>query len=160
MSKVNLRTVVIPNIEISACKLRNPYMGNYGMQYGANLTGEGLAELGLKPAQDGGFWYNSNAVYGKTDQEVAPVSIQDLAGNEIEEDLQNGAMAHLLFELRDYPAGVRQDGTKFVKGTNARIVAVRAVSFNTKVSQQNLLSAGLLELDMAPQQEQGGTSPF
>tara|TARA_R110002074_G_scaffold153413_3_gene308499 strand:- start:555 stop:1037 length:483 start_codon:yes stop_codon:yes gene_type:complete len=160
MSNLNLRTIVIPNVTISACKLRRPYEGNYGSQYGAHLTGEGLAEIGLKPATDGGFWYNSNAVYGKTAQAVAPVSIQDPDGNDIEDDLQNGATAHLLFELRDYPAGIRQDGTKFKKGTNARIVAVRAVSFDTKQSKQDLLSAALLEMDMSSEPASAEEVPF
>ena len=152
-TKVSVRTLVIPNVTISACKLRRPYEGNYGQQYGAHLSGEELAtkslqDIGLKQAQDGGFWYNSNAVYGKTETMVPPVSIQDPEGNDVEDDLQNGATAHLLFELRDYPAGVRKDGTKFKAGTNSRIVAVRAVSFDTKRSKQDLLSAALLEMDM------------
>ena len=158
MSNLNLRTVVVPNVTSSACKLRRPYQGTYGSQYGAHLEGEGLAEIGLKQAADGGFWYNSNAVYGKTEQPVPPVSIQDLDGNDIEDDLQSGATAHLLFELRDYPAGVRKDGTKFKKGTNARIVAVRAVSFDIKKSKQDLLSAALLEMDMSS--EPAEATPF
>ena len=146
MSTPTIRTAVLPNITISACKLRTPYQGNYGQQYGAVLEGEGLAELGLSPTEQGGFWYNTNAMYGKTNTKVPPVSIQDMDGNEITEDLQNGAVAHLLVELRDYEAGVRGDGTKHKKGTNVRIVAVRAISFDLKKSQQDALSAGLLEL--------------
>ena len=79
---------------------------------------------------------------------MPPVSIQDAAGNDIEDDLENGAKAHILFELRDYPAGVRKDGTKFVAGTNARISAVRALSFDVKKSKQDALTAALLEMDI------------
>jgi hypothetical protein len=145
---IKIRSVVVPNITISACKLRRSYNGKFGLQYGAHLTGDGLAEIGLKQANDGGYWYSTNAKYGNMDVDVPPVSIQDAAGNDIEDDLENGAKAHLLFELRDYPAGVRKDGTKFVAGTNARISAVRALSFDVKKSKQDALTAALLEMDI------------
>ena len=149
MSKIKIRTVVVPNVIVSACKLRSTYNGNYGLQYGAHLTGAGLSEVGLKEAQDGGHWYSTNAKYGNTDVMVDPVSIQDMEGNDIEADLENGSTAHILFELRDYPAGVRKDGTKFVAGTNARIVAVRAVAFNIKTTYQDKLSMHLLEMHVS-----------
>ena len=147
--KVNVRTVVVPNVTISACKLRRAYRGKFGLQYGAHLSGDGLSDIGLKSANDGGYWYSTNAKYGSMDVEVPPVSIQDTEGNDIEDDLENGAVAHLLFELRDYPAGKRKDGTTYKAGTNARIVAVRAVSYDLKQSKQDALTAGLLELGMA-----------
>lgn len=147
--KVEVRTVVVPNVTISACKLRRAYRGKFGLQYGAHLSGDGLAEIGLKTANDGGFWYSTNAKYGSMDVDVPPVSIQDPEGNDIEDDLENGAVAHLLFELRDYPAGKRKDGTSYKAGTNSRIVAVRAVSYDLKQSKQDALTAGLLELGMA-----------
>jgi len=147
-TKVKIREVAIPNVTISACKLRRAYNGKFGLQYGAHLSGDGLAELGLKEANDGGYWYSTNAKYGAMDVSVPPVSIQDVHGNDIEDDLENGATAHILFELRDYPAGVRKDGTKFKAGTNVRIVAVRALDFNTKKSNQDRLSSALLEMEV------------
>ena len=147
--KVEVRTVVVPNVTISACKLRRAYRGKFGLQYGAHLSGDGLSEIGLKTANDGGYWYSTNAKYGSMDVDVPPVSIQDAEGNNIEDDLENGAVAHLLFELRDYPAGKRKDGTSYKAGTNSRIVAVRAVSYDFKQSKQDALTAGLLELGMA-----------
>lgn len=147
-TKVKIREVAIPNVTISACKLRRAYNGKFGLQYGAHLSGDGLAELGLKEANDGGYWYSTNAKYGAMDVSVPPVSIQDVHGNDIDDDLENGATAHILFELRDYPAGVRKDGTKFKAGTNVRIVAVRALDFNTKKSNQDRLSSALLELEV------------
>ena len=147
-TKVQIREVAIPNVTISACKLRRAYNGKFGLQYGAHLSGDGLAELGLKEAGDGGYWYSTNAKYGAMDVTVPPVSIQDTDGNDIEDDLENGATAHVLFELRDYPAGVRKDGTKFKAGTNVRIVAVRALDFNTKKSNQDRLSTALLQLEV------------
>jgi len=158
--KVEVRTVAIPNVTISACKLRRAYRGKFGLQYGAHLSGEGLAEIGLKSANDGGFWYSTNAKYGAMDVDVPPVSIQDAEGNDIEDDLENGAVAHLLFELRDYPAGQRKDGTKYKAGTNARIVAVRAVSFDLKQSKQDALTAKLLELNIASEPATASDSPF
>ena len=65
-----VRTVAIPNVTIAACKLRRPYNGKFGLQYGAHLSGEGLAEIGLKQANDGGFWYSTNAKYGAMDVNV------------------------------------------------------------------------------------------
>lgn len=158
--KVTVRTVAIPNVTISACKLRRAYRGKFGLQYGAHLSGEGLAEIGLKTANDGGFWYSTNAKYGAMDVDVPPVSIQDAEGNDIEDDLENGAVAHLLFELRDYPKGQRKDGTKYEAGTNARIVAVRAVSFDLKQSKQDALTAKLLELNIASEPATASDSPF
>jgi len=158
--KVTVRTVAIPNVTISACKLRRAYRGKFGLQYGAHLSGEGLAEIGLKTANDGGFWYSTNAKYGAMDVDVPPVSIQDAEGNDIEDDLENGAVAHLLFELRDYPKGQRKDGTKYDAGTNARIVAVRAVSFDLKQSKQDALTAKLLELNIASEPATASDSPF
>ena len=89
MSKIKVRTVVVPNVIVSACKLRSTYNGNYGLQYGAHLTGAGLSEVGLKEAQDGGHWYSTNAKYGSTNVMVDPVSIQDMEGNDIDADLEN-----------------------------------------------------------------------
>lgn len=146
-SKVKIREVAVPNVTISACKLRRAYNGKFGLQYGAHLSGEGLAELGLKEATDGGYWYSTNARYGASEVVVPPVSIQDSEGNDIEDDLENGAEAHILFELRDYPAGKRKDGTKFKAGTNVRIVAVRALDFKLKQSSQDRLSSALAEFD-------------
>lgn len=159
-ANVKVRTVVVPNVTIAACKLRRPYNGKFGLQYGAHLSGDGLAEIGLKQANDGGFWYSTNAKYGAMDVDVPPVSIQDAEGSDIEDDLENGAVAHLLFELRDYPAGKRKDGTAFEAGTNARIAAVRAVSFDLKRSKQDALTAALLELDIASKPATGSDSPF
>ena len=148
MSNVKIREVAIPNVTISACKLRRAYQGKYGLQYGAHLSGEGLAEIGLKEANDGGYWYSTNAKYGSMDVEVPPVDIMDENGEDITDDLENGAKAHMLFELRDYPAGVRKDGTKFKAGTNVRLVAVRALDFNVKQSKQDRLSSALLGLEV------------
>jgi len=159
-SKVLIREVAVPNVTISACKLRRAYNGKFGLQYGAHLSGEGLAELGLKEANDGGYWYSTNAKYGSMDVEVPPVSIQDTDGNDIEDDLENGAVAHVLFELRDYPAGKRKDGSKFKAGTNVRIVAVRALDFDVKKSKQDRLSSALLEFDIESSATAGADNPF
>jgi hypothetical protein len=159
-AKNKVRTLAVPNVTIAACKLRRPYNGKFGLQYGAHLSGDGLAEIGLKQADDGGFWYSTNAKYGAMDVDVPPVSIQDAEGVDIEGDLENGSVAHLLFEFRDYPAGKRKDGTTFKAGSNVRIAAVRAVSFELKRSKQDALTAALLELDIASKPATGSDSPF
>ena len=156
--KVKVEKVLVPNVTISACKLRRSYRGRYGLQYGAHLSGDGLAEIGLKPADDGGYWYSTNAQYGSTDIDVAPISIQDMKGNEVSDDLQNGSIAHLLFEVRHYGAYTAKDGTKVPAGKKARLSAVRATDFKVKGTKQDELTAMLLEAGIAA--EQASDSPF
>ena len=145
---MNTKQIVIPNVTINACKLRRSYAGNYGQQFGALLSGEGLDKLGLKKSQDGGYWYSTKAEYnGKP---VAPRVdiIQDIEGNNISDDLADGSVAHCLFELKEYPAGKRADGTKYEAGTNVKLIAVRATDFKVKRSAQDALTAALLEMNI------------
>ena len=36
--KVKVEKVLVPNVTISACKLRRSYRGKFGLQYGAHLS--------------------------------------------------------------------------------------------------------------------------
>lgn len=154
--KAVVNQVVVKDVSISACKLRRSYAGRYGKQFGAVLTGEGISELGLKPANDGGHWYSTSAEYNGVETTVAEDFVADMDGNPILDDLADGSVAHMLFNVTDYPAGVRKDGTPFEAGKNIKLVAVRATTFNVKRSAQDALSAMLLGDSM----DEAADSPF
>lgn len=146
MTTTNVK-VLLPNVTISACKLRRSYINKFGnLQYGVLLSGDALAKSGLKLNAEGQYWHNQNAKYGSMDIDVPPVSIQDIHGNEIEDDLEDGSVAHVHLEKREYPAGKSKDGRSYPAGVSYRVSAVRAVSFSAKRSKQDELTAALLEL--------------
>ena len=144
LTKPVVTQVVLKDVSISACKLRRSYQGRYGKQFGAVLTGDGVADLGLKPASDGGHWYSTAAEYNGVESSVAEDFVADMDGNPILDDLADGSKAHMLFNVTEYPAGNRRDGTPYEAGKNVKLVAVRATTFNVKKSAQDALSAMLL----------------
>lgn len=144
LTKPVVTQVVLKDVSISACKLRRSYQGRYGKQFGAVLTGDGVADLGLKAASDGGHWYSTSAEYNGVESSVAEDFVADMDGNPILDDLSDGSKAHMLFNVTEYPAGTRKDGTPYEAGKNVKLVAVRATTFNVKKSAQDALSAMLL----------------
>lgn len=152
LSKVE--QVLVPNVTISACKLRKSYSSKYGAQFGCVISGEGLDKLNLNPTQDGsGYWYSHPAEYNGESVTVADDFISNMDGDAVPSELADGSTAHLLFNLRKYPAGVRSDGTKYKAGVNAKLIAVRAVDYAVKGTAQDALSDALLEAkltDSAP----------
>jgi len=144
LTKPVVNQVVVKDVTVSACKLRRPYQGRYGKQFGAVFTGEGIADLGLKPAKDGGHWYSTAAEYNGVETSVYEDFVADMDGNPILDDLADGSKAHMLFNVTEYPAGTRKDGTPYEAGKNVKLVAVRATTFNVKKSAQDALSAMLL----------------
>ena len=156
LTKPVVTQVVVKNVSVSACKLRRSYQGKYGKQFGAVLSGDGISDLGLKSANDGGFWYSTSAEYNGVEATVAEDFLADMDGNPILDDLADGSKAHMLFNVTEYPAGKRKDGTPYEAGKNVKLVAVRATDFSVKRSAQDALSAMLLGESMAV----AGDSPF
>ena len=150
MSNISkVEQVLVPNVTISACKLRKSYSSKYGNQFGCVVSGEGLDKLNLNPTQDGsGFWYSTPAEYEGKQISVADDFISNMDGDSIDSDLADGAKAHLLFNLRKYPAGVRKDGTKYKAGVNAKLIAVRAVDYAVKGTAQDALTSAMLEANL------------
>ena len=149
LSSSEVRQILIPNANVRACKLRSSYDTQYGKQYGAILSGEGLDQLGLKPTNDGGYWYSTPAEYNGSPATVTEDFICDMEGNIVDKDLADGAKAHLAFNLTPYPAGVRKDGTKYKAGMRVKLIAVRAVDYSVKSSAQDLLSSMLADNSLA-----------
>lgn len=149
LSSSEVRQILIPNANIRACKLRSSYDTQYGKQYGAILSGEGLDQLGLKPTNDGGYWYSTPAEYNGSPATVTEDFICDMEGNIVDKDLADGAKAHLAFNLTPYPAGTRKDGTKYKAGMRVKLIAVRAVDYSVKGSAQDLLSSMLADSSLA-----------
>ncbi len=150
MSQVSkVEQVLVPNVTISRCKFRKPYMSSYGLQFGCIISGEGLDKLGLKPTPDGdGYWYSTKAEYDGVPVDVKSDFITNMEGEDIPAELADGSTAHVLFNVKPHPAGVRKDGTKYKAGVHAKIIAVRAVDYEIKGTAQDALSAALLEANI------------